>query len=721
MISKHRRRLTKANRPNPVHVSDAVPIGSPARDFQPVRNLSALERLGAVIALRMIQGAKLHGRMIVRGSIRDHDLLALVGLELADSEKKLTPAGLAQEFSTQHARLQGRTNPSLPVLDRNIETLGRLLRLNSSECAVLHLAVVVSRVRQFVDLFNACGMIPELLFDLVRYATGESRKRIEDALAPNSNLRRAGLLEEFYAGQQHSNPLELEGSVASQLLSPGFDANSILRRLLRPAPPPGLGLADFEHLPEKDVIRRYVAAAIQDRRSGVNILLHGLPGTGKTEFVRALAAELGARLCEVPVEDERGSAVTGRARFKAFALAQRLLAHERKHLLLFDEVEDVFGSGSRANAIATLGHRTRDPEVLAKGWINETLESNPVPTLWVCNDIEAMDAAYLRRFDLVANFRAPTQAVRTRLVRRYFPGETLSDQGVAALASFDPLPPSQIERVARIVSALNSTSTMQRDFEARQILTMSLRSMGLGTTTRAAVLPGDYDLSLLNTDRNLLSIIDGLRAGRPARLCLYGRPGTGKTALGHHLARSLDRPLHVKRASDLVSMWVGGTEKNLAEAFRAASDEGAILLVDEADSFLQDRARAQRSWEVTAVNEMLTQMEAFDGIFIASTNLMDSLDAASLRRFDFKVRFDYLDRPRRLSLFQNALNGKLITDAERQRIGRLESLAPGDVANALRQLRVTGHEPTAARLLDLVEAELRLKPDAPALPIGFVH
>lgn len=88
-------------------------------------------------------------------------------------------------------------------------------------------------------------------------------------------------------------------------------------------------------------------------------------------------------------------------------------------------------------------------------------------------------------------------------------------------------------------------------------------------------------------------------------------------------------PLLIKRASDLMSMWVGENEQNIALAFKEAEQDGALLLIDEVDSFLQDRRGAKNSWEVTLVNEMLTQMEAFSGVFIASTNLMDGLDQAT--------------------------------------------------------------------------------------------
>src|SRR5690625_6861136 len=65
-------------------------------------------------------------------------------------------------------------------------------------------------------------------------------------------------------------------------------------------------------------------------------------------------------------------------------------------------------------------------------------------------------------------------------------------------------------------------------------------------------------------------------------------------------------------------------------------------MIDEVDSFLSDRRGASRSWEVSIVNEMLTQMENFDGTFISTTNRMNDLDQAVLRRFDLKAKFDFL-------------------------------------------------------------------------------
>ncbi|WP_306456501.1 ATP-binding protein [Pseudomonas sp. LJDD11] len=123
---------------------------------------------------------------------------------------------------------------------------------------------------------------------------------------------------------------------------------------------------------------------------------------------------------------------------------------------------------------------------------------------------------------------------------------------------------------------------------------------------------------------------------RGVNILLYGPPGTGKTAFGRWLAQALGKPLLAKRVSDLVSPYVGMTEQNLAGAFEQAQQQDAVLLLDEVDSFLQDRRKARQSWEITAVNEMLTQMESYRGLFIASTNLIADLDQASLRRFDLQ-------------------------------------------------------------------------------------
>jgi SpoVK/Ycf46/Vps4 family AAA+-type ATPase len=138
-------------------------------------------------------------------------------------------------------------------------------------------------------------------------------------------------------------------------------------------------------------------------------------------------------------------------------------------------------------------------------------------------------------------------------------------------------------------------------------------------------------------------IVAALTASGHGTLCFYGAPGTGKTALAEHIAQALQRPLMIRQASDLVSKFVGETESNMARMFAEAESEQAVLLLDEADSFLRSRRRAERHYEVTEVNEMLAGMERFGGIFVCTTNLFEDLDEAALRRFTFKIGFKPLE------------------------------------------------------------------------------
>lgn len=157
--------------------------------------------------------------------------------------------------------------------------------------------------------------------------------------------------------------------------------------------------------------------------------------------------------------------------------------------------------------------------------------------------------------------------------------------------------------------------------------------------------------------------------------------------------------------------------------FAEARTQEAVLVLDEADSFLADRRDAQRSWEITQVNELLTQMEAFNGIFICTTNLMKKLDQASLRRFAFKLKFGYLNEDQRWTMFHRELTrlGGNPTDANAwgSAVRRLINLTPGDFAVVARQYDLWWATITAAELYEQLRHECMAK-ETPPSSIGFV-
>jgi len=228
----------------------------------------------------------------------------------------------------------------------------------------------------------------------------------------------------------------------------------------------------------------------------------------------------------------------------------------------------------------------------------------------------------------------------------------------------------------------------------------------------------------LDSRHDITRIIAALQVRSHGTLCFDGPPGTGKTALAEHMAQALGRPLMVKQASDVLGKYVGETEQALAAMFRAAEAEQAVLLLDEADSLLQDRRGAQRQHEVSAVNELLQGMERFRGIFICTTNLFEQLDAAALRRFSFKIRFKPLNAIQREAMYTaEALGGDAaqLTPATRARLASLAQLCPGDFATVQRQAHILASPWSPEEFLEQLEAEHRLKPEVrEARGMGFV-
>ena len=194
--------------------------------------------------------------------------------------------------------------------------------------------------------------------------------------------------------------------------------------------------------------------------------------------------------------------------------------------------------------------------------------------------------------------------------------------------------------------------------------------------------------------------------------CLDGPAGSGKSAWARHLARRIGMPVVEKRASDLISKWLGESEQNIARAFAEARAEGALLIFDEADSLLADRRDAQRSWEVSQVNEMLTWMESHPLPFVCTTNLVEKLDPATQRRFTFRIRFDTLSCAQLLAAWRAHFDA-----VPPDGLTRLERLAPGDFANVARRMRAMG-ETRSAQILQELTREAAAKEGA-SRPIGF--
>jgi AAA+ superfamily predicted ATPase len=153
-----------------------------------------------------------------------------------------------------------------------------------------------------------------------------------------------------------------------------------------------------------------------------------------------------------------------------------------------------------------------------------------------------------------------------------------------------------------------------------------------------------------------------------AKIIFYGPPGTGKTITALSLAKSLKKQVLSFDCSNILSMYVGESEKNVKKIFDTYDEISKkarvqpVLLLNEADQFLSARVAGAQSSADKMHNQMqnifLEQIEKFDGVLIATTNLLESIDPAFSRRFNFKIEFKKPNFEERVKLWKNMLPEK---------------------------------------------------------------
>jgi SpoVK/Ycf46/Vps4 family AAA+-type ATPase len=663
-----------------------------------------------------------------------------------DEYAKESPKDLLSVLAVTGDWLSQSLKKHSTLVEKNIDALAGLLQLNRAERALLLYGTLARYQRDLRSILVEFKVnnAPEAYAAIAEVA-GVKASEVGEALRAGSRLERIGMVENLISEHNITDLADL--MKVSEKLPPVLmreyrNQSELMAVFTRPATRSALTPRDFDYVAEDvQLLCALLREAVARKEPGVNILLYGPPGTGKTELARVVAAAAKLELFEVEYADRDGNALSGRDRYRSLQIAQVFLKGTAQSALLFDEVEDVFPPiSSEAAQYMARAEQVSSPtngSVSGKAWVNQILESNAVPTVWVTNRIEQIDPAFRRRFAYHLELTSPPPGAREQLIRKTLEGAPVSDALVARLTERKGLTPAQIRTALRFaqLAAAPAKSASRRskkvvepvDIDALIERQLKNADQALGRQPDEVKRPSvtQYSLDMLNVESRyeVPRIVAALKAKGHGALCFHGAPGTGKTALAEHIAEAMGRPLMIRRASDLVSKFVGETEQQMAAMFKEAEAEKAVLLLDEADSFLQDRRGAQRTYEVTEVNEMLQCMERFNGVFICTTNLMDSIDQAALRRFTFKIRFRPLTTEQRERMFVvEALGGdaSLLDETMRQRLAKLEQLCPGDYAAVKRQVDILGETLEASEFLAQLESEHRIKPEVrEARTIGF--
>ena len=459
-----------------------------------------------------------------------------------------------------------------------------------------------------------------------------------------------------------------------------------------------------------------------------NILLYGEPGTGKTSLVKTLAKELNLTVFSVSSGEDDNDRDRRLSLAACVNFAKR---YKQRPLVLVDEAERLLSTD--------IGYDRWSKD---KAWLNSFLEKSDVSIIWITNQIDHVDQAVRRRFDFSLYFPKLNKKQQLKIwefvLNKYEVKGFISSKALNTLNDDFEAPVSVIDKSVLCAKTLCKESKKEFASILRTQLEsyVSLREDGISSEVlkknikkKKSETPrmDDYSTDAVNFNCDINRFIEGFKklhetvkgTRRPEKgigtILFYGPPGTGKTELGHYLAKITKRKVVIKKASDLLNCYVGVSEQLVAETFNNLDLKKEILIIDEVDSFLYDRAGANHSWEKTLVNEFLTQLQEFRGILICTTNLVKGLDPAVMRRFTTKLEFKYSEGKQLDALYENLLkplSKSDLSEKEILRLHKIKTLTPGDfhvVKGKFSSIFSENDNPSNDDLIKALEQEIGFK------------
>ncbi|NUN15486.1 MAG: AAA family ATPase [Myxococcales bacterium] len=444
------------------------------------------------------------------------------------------------------------------------------------------------------------------------------------------------------------------------------------------------------HTQYRQALRKYGFDEAIPYGRGVVLLFSGPPGTGKTMFARALSHSLQRPLLRVLSDKLAQTEETLEAVIQG-------IFHEAvlfDALLFFDECEALF--------------RTRGSRL---GLLLAELERYEGITILSTNMPQTLDTAMDRRIVYRMDFDTPDAHERLQIWEVHLPPEAplANDVDVQLLAnlfnfsggliknavlvalnqaiSADPANPIIDMATLRKASESQLASNLE-DFADRSKTKLSLDDLVLPIEEREKI--NEIIAACRNKDfvQNKWGLGTRLVTGKGISILFDGPPGTGKTLCAEIIARDLRRPLYRVNIPNVVSKWVGETEKNIAEIFNRAKATQAMLLFDEADSLFAKRTEVKSSNDRYAnqeVNLLLQEIERFEGIVLMTTNLFGGLDDALKRRIQYRVTFPTPTAAERERIWRTLLPAEtpLAKDVDLAWLAKRFEFSGGNIKNAI--------------------------------------
>jgi hypothetical protein len=619
------------------------------------------------------------------------------------------------QAKTLDSHIEARVSNLPNTVSKRVREFSQIVKLQPVEEKVLTLAFTCAVVGHFRDLLHQLikgrrGNVAQLWCAILDCTEDELRQ----ALSQSGVLRKSRILRSKGKDTPLPSISEFWVDVLTDPLESVFD--SLLKPLVIV---PGAGIP--AHMNDDDfglaveILRNGASSA----EAGVNLLLYGADSFENRSLLGDLLSQ--SQKSGYVLKDFENA--YGELPCICY-VAQRVLfdTHGDDAVLIVERPGDVLERKPPEFLRTMFGIELNSAHIAPIDQL--LLDSNPAPTIWAGPGSNNLLEECIARFVFHAPLKKARREDRRAQLERLVVDLKLYKSTKTEILSLEDVSAKQIEAGLRASRLSGAVSKREREDALVRAVRRSLAALKRDTTARVKECVTEYSLEYINHAGKFGpdQILRALRLRPMGSMCLYGPPGTGKTQFVEHLAQQLGRRLIVKRASDLLSKWLGDNEKNLAAMFQEAEAEEAILFLDEGDSFLRDRSLATQSWEVTKVNELLQGMERFPGIFIVATNLFRGLDTAALRRFTFKMELRPLNPDQRWAMFVSETGiKKSLGDFQRSQkdswkadLYQMHQLAAGDFATVKRQCILLGETLTPGQWVEQLQIECDVKLESQA-------
>lgn len=390
-------------------------------------------------------------------------------------------------------------------------TLAEFLQLNPVEQELLRFAMHLRSEGAMRDLF---GYLPKsdlqrtaaIMADLLK----QPKNQILSALKKGSKLDAYGLIDRDYRPDSVHDYLDWGETLDfDEFVTQPLNENVLLKSCTEVAQVPSLQLDDFDHIAGmKEMMLTYLQQALKHHRKGVNLLIYGVPGTGKTEFAGLLAQALGISAYNITYMDSDGDVVEAEQRLNYSRLAQTLL-NGKQALLIFDEIEDVFNGSFMERSVAQKN----------KAWTNQLLENNNVPMIWLSNSVSGIDPAFLRRFDFILEMPDLPLKNKSALITQLTEGK-LSPAYVQHFAKVRSLTPAILSRTIRVAKELNTSNFAET---LLMMFNQTLKSQNKPKIEPLVLGKADYNLDYVACNDNIHRISEGLKRSKKGEFVAMAR------------------------------------------------------------------------------------------------------------------------------------------------------------------------------------------------------